>query len=244
MPGFAPGKVRATITMETPGTYALRGYPSAPAYRLETHGFVPLEVRFRVQAGARTVRPSPVLFSKGGRIAGTVTLTGAARRVASHVYYEPVRGGETAIRFIHVSGGGEYVIKGLAPGRYRLWAFASGFRAGKTEVTVGDGETRKDFSLTLRDPTDPPAPATRAYAECKGKTISISLMDVPFEEMVDWIREMTGADLRLRPDIDKSEDEMMVQLQVDRIPLGEMMKLVVSLKGLKVDEQKGEIHGD
>jgi hypothetical protein len=242
IPGSSRFKVRVSVTMESPGTYALRGYASAPLYRLEAPGYVPLEVRFEVQPGGRTIRSNPVLFSKGGRLAGTVVLQGAEERTAAFVYYEPVRGGETAIRYERVSGGGEYVIKGLASGRYRLWALASGFRAGKATVTLGEGETRQDFTLTPRDPSDPPAPASKPYAQCRNKTVSIALSDVSLPEMVDWIREMTGADVKIRPGLEASEDEMKVQLQVDRIALGDVIQLVTQMRGLKLDEEKGEIY--
>jgi len=75
----------------------------------------------------------------------------------------------------------------------------------------------------------------------KSKPISLDFMDTPLAAVVNFLKEVSGVNMIVSPKVyeEKSEDELMVQLKVDEIPLEEALNLILNLKGLAYTIENG-----
>jgi type II secretory pathway component GspD/PulD (secretin)/tetratricopeptide (TPR) repeat protein len=66
------------------------------------------------------------------------------------------------------------------------------------------------------------------------KTVSLDFMDTPLKAVVSFLKEVSGINMIVDPKVfeSKSEDELMIQLKVEEVPLGEALSLILGLKGL------------
>jgi len=66
------------------------------------------------------------------------------------------------------------------------------------------------------------------------KLVTLDFMDTPLGQVLSFLREMTGVNMVLDPNVlaAKSEDELMVQLKVDDIPVRQALSLILSMRGL------------
>jgi len=66
------------------------------------------------------------------------------------------------------------------------------------------------------------------------KSISLDFMDTPLKEVLSFLSKVTGVNMVLDPNIfgAKSEDELMVQLKVDDIPVRQALTLILSMREL------------
>lgn len=223
------------------GLFALRGYARVENYRLEAQGYMDEVAWFRVTAGEKTRRPQPVLFRRGASVAGTVKRAEGALDQPAYVYYAPVADPPPWARCVCVQEDGAYAIEGLVAGRYRLRALTSGYRAGRAVVAVEAGETIQDFVLSPRKPDDPLPPADAPYAQRKEVRVSLDVQDASLSDLVIWIREIAGADIRLHENLVSVEENVTIQLSVEDIDLASALQLITALRQLELDESTGEI---
>lgn len=66
------------------------------------------------------------------------------------------------------------------------------------------------------------------------KTMSVDFMDLPLAKALEFVRKIAEINVVVDPRVyeEKSEDELMVQLQVAEIPLKQLLDLLLALKGL------------
>ncbi|MDZ7338423.1 MAG: carboxypeptidase regulatory-like domain-containing protein [candidate division KSB1 bacterium] len=164
--------MRVTFTGED-GAYAVTGLPSGGYFvHASARNYLPVYfdgVSRRAEATPVVVNAPeattgidfslPSRFLEGGAIAGRVTdgRTGQPLRGA-RVYAVPMTPGQ--VHHDNTDSTGLYVLRGLQPGRYLVWAFKSGYLIEfyeathswwlATPVTIGAGEqvTGIDFALT------------------------------------------------------------------------------------------------
>jgi type II secretory pathway component GspD/PulD (secretin) len=75
----------------------------------------------------------------------------------------------------------------------------------------------------------------------KSKPISLDFMDTPLPAVVNFLKEVSGINMIIDPKVleEKNEDELMVQLKVDEIPLQEALNLILQLKQLAYSIENG-----
>ncbi|MHC5080808.1 MAG: hypothetical protein ACYTHN_17505 [Planctomycetota bacterium] len=73
------------------------------------------------------------------------------------------------------------------------------------------------------------------------KPITLDFMDTPLAAVVNFLKEVSGINMIIDPKVfdEKSEDELVIQLKVDEIPLQEALNLVLNLKGLAYSVENG-----
>jgi hypothetical protein len=90
----------------------------------------------------------------------------------------------------------------------------------------------------------PERPGDRAIAEMMAKmNVSADYLDTPLSEVLLTLADRHGLSVLISPDVfeEKSEDELMVQLKVDAIPLSQMLNLVLRMRNLTYMIQGGVI---
>ncbi|MHC4599305.1 MAG: carboxypeptidase-like regulatory domain-containing protein [Planctomycetota bacterium] len=226
-----------------PGRYVLRSVGGKGMYRLAPRDYIARLVEIEVRSGSRTVLAEPMEFALGSTIVGTVAFPDAAEKHFAFVYYRLRESAGHPYQHSESSSKGAYRVGGLIPGRYDVVALARGFRASRTVCEVGIGETKLDFRLEARRLDDPPTAAELPFKENKKMMIAFGARDLPMAEAVDWMRELTGVDLKIRPGLDLTDRIYDLTLKVgEPCGLDYFLKLALVLKGLRVDEKTGEIY--
>lgn len=238
----SPSRFTPAVWMEAPGVFVLRGYAQVEEYVLEMPGRAPVTIRIAVQNGRRVSHDEPVTFAAGGTVSGTVTWTGGDRIRGAYVYFRTLGEDDGAFRFVSVEADGRYRIDGLSGGSYRLVALAPGHRPAEERVTVEGSAVLRDFTLVLRQPGDPPVPASKPFAACREARVALAASNLPLPEVLDWIRFLTDADVRLREGADPGDGEIQITLQAEDLPLESALKLLTAMNGLTLDEETGEIY--
>ena len=92
----------------------------------------------------------------------------------------------------------------------------------------------------MKQTESPPQPRY-PYKERKHIRISVDWVDCPLEEVVEQLTILTGADIKVRLDIDKSREEMLVQFNADGYSLCDLLNVILNFKCLAIDDDTGEI---
>ncbi len=104
---------------------------------------------------------------------------------------------------------------------------------------------REERALRIREGRGEGSSVTAATEKVrnvlKTKPISLDFMDTPLTAVVNFLKEVSGVNMIIDPEVFemKSEDELMVQLKVDEIPLAQALDLVLNLKGLDYTVDNG-----
>jgi hypothetical protein len=103
---------------------------------------------------------------------------------------------------------------------------------------ISDGDPNAEDAAEEQAVPARSGPDTETAKLLKSKKVSLDLMDTPLEAVIQSLREQSGAMIVVDPAVcsAKTEDELLVTLMVDEIPLGEALNLVVGLKGLFLKE--------
>jgi len=244
-----------SVSREAPGKFLLEAIAGSRDYVFETEGFCPVRARFEVEPRERTVRGEPVVFSRGAWIEGPLSFETpqdpheAKPTKGAFLYTEKLGVPQPALRLTRLpateAAPEKYWIAGLEPGLYRLTALAPGFRPVQADVEARPGGTTWGISFHRRKAGDRPSLQPRfPFKERRSLPMDLDVKDLPLGETIEWISAVSGVGLHLRPDVEAEagKDEMSVQLMVAAIPLKELVWLLLSFKGLALNEETGEIY--
>ncbi|MHC5077736.1 MAG: carboxypeptidase-like regulatory domain-containing protein [Planctomycetota bacterium] len=243
-------EVAVNIVKEAPGRFLLKTIRGARDIELTAEGYFPLTVRFRVPSLKRLPHGEILRFRRGACIVGTLSLEKEEERGTvekGNIFVEPLDVKDAVIRFTSPKRSGpaigKYVAGPLSPGRYRLVALAPGFQPESIVIRVRDRDVTHHFRLRVKTAAIPPPQARYAFRDRRKMKMGLDLKEIPLPEVVEWLVEVTGADIHIRAgSLDGcGRDEIWVMLKVEEIPLDELVNLITMLKGLKFDPETGVI---
>lgn len=107
-------------------------------------------------------------------------------------------------------------------------------------VLAGESQSSREFVLEPRQPGDPPPEEAAPFSARKHIVADLDFRALAVPEALDWIAELSGARIRVRPGADVSE--RVLTLDVSGQPLSIGMKILAGFLGLQFDEETGEIY--
>ncbi len=236
------------VRQNSPSIFVLRSIAGTHEYVLEAPGFVPARVEFNVEAGKKTTRTEPVVFSRGASIGGRIKL----EAVDEGGVIPPWRGGtchferidrpEGFIRSVPLGDCSRipesYSITGLEPGKYLFTILSAGRQPLQAELSVEDGPNTWDIYLRNRTAASEPIKPRFKYQDRKNVLMTFAVSDVTLDASIEWLSALSGVGLRMGVDV---EEDLLIQLNVQGIVFGDLLKLMLNMRNLVLDEATGEI---